>query len=113
MHTPFWAERLAHAVGVANVDGDGGRVRVRPGAPAEIADVVRIAGEIGAVIAVGENRAGDGVGAGERIVLDLGRMSSVLDLDETSLLVSAQAGVTFEALESLLAERSLTLGPLP
>src|SRR5690242_18050314 len=41
------------------------------------------------------------------------RMHNILHLDETSLLVTAQAGVTFQALEEELAARGLTLGPLP
>lgn len=101
---PFWADRLAHAVGAAHVAADGARVRVRPGAPAELVDVVRIAGEVSARV---------GVGIADGIDLDLARMCNVLHVDETSLLVSAQAGITLEALEATLAERGLTLGALP
>ncbi len=106
MNTPFWSDRLAHAVGAANVASDGGRVVVKPGAPAEIVDVVRIAAEVGALVGVV-------VPAAESVTLDLSRMHNVLHVDETSLLVSAQAGVTVDALERLLAERGMTLGPLP
>jgi FAD/FMN-containing dehydrogenase len=105
---PFWADRLAHAVGATHVLAESGRALVRPGAPAELCDIVRIAGEVGAHV---------GVGLGARnvdgIEVDLSRMCNVLDLDETSLLITAQAGITVEALEQLLGERGLTLGALP
>ena len=105
---PLWADRLVHAVGAAHVISDDGRALVRPGSPAELADVVRIAGEVGATVGVGlgiDNHGG--------IDVDLSRTCNVLYLDETSLLVAAQAGITVDALELLLAERALTLGPLP
>lgn len=105
---PFWADRLAHAVGATHVQTAGGRIVVQPGAPAEIVDVVRIAAEVGALVGVVVP-----AGVGDTITLDLSRMRNVLHVDETSLLVSAQAGVTVDALELLLAERGLTLGPLP
>jgi FAD/FMN-containing dehydrogenase len=106
--SPFWADRLVHAVGAVNVMSQSGRALVRPGAPAELCDIVRIAGEVGA-------RVGVGLGAGnhEGIDIDLSRMCNVLELDETSLLVSVQAGITVEALERILGERGLVLAPLP
>jgi FAD/FMN-containing dehydrogenase len=83
------------------------RALVRPGAPAELVDVVRIAGEVGTTVGVD-------VSAGQAgIVVDLSRMSNLLELDETSLLVTAQAGITVEALDLLLAERGLFLPSLP
>jgi FAD/FMN-containing dehydrogenase len=98
-------DRLSQAVGPAHATIlDGGRLSVRPGSAAEIVDVIRIAAEIGVSV---------GVGVTSGVALDLGRMCNVLHLDETSLLVSVQAGMTFEALESVLTERGLTLGPLP
>ncbi len=108
--SPFWADRLAHAVGAAHVLTQAGRALVRPGAPAELCDVLRIAGEVGARVGIG---VGADVGAGEGIELDLSRMCNVLDLDETSLLVSVQAGITVEALERKLAERGLQLDGVP
>jgi alkyldihydroxyacetonephosphate synthase len=104
MTAPLYVDRLAHAVGAAHVSVDGERVTVRPGAPAEIADVVRIAGEVSATV---------GIGVADGVALDLGRMRNVLHLDETSLLVEVQAGLTVEQLEIVLAERGLTLGPVP
>lgn len=97
-------ERLRHAVGAAHVSGEAGRVVVRPGSAAEIVDIVRVARELSAPL---------GVGARRGVALDLDRMHSVLHLDETSLLVSAQAGLTAAGLEAQLARRGLTLGPLP
>lgn len=101
---PFWSDRLAHAVGPVHVTKRGAQVRVQPGAPAELVDVLRVAAEVSATV---------GVGVEEGIDLDLSRMANVLHLDETSLLVSAQAGITAAALEARLRERGLTLGSLP
>src|SRR5215472_6286787 len=101
---PFWSDRLLHAVGASHVLAESGRALVRPGAPAELADVVRIASEVGASV---------GVDAGAGITVDLSRMCNLLELDETSLLASVQAGITVEALDLLLGERGLALPPLP
>jgi FAD/FMN-containing dehydrogenase len=100
----IYADRLAHAVGAQHVSVAGERVVVRPGAPAELADVVRIAAEVHAVV---------GVGVAVGLDLDLARMCNVLHLDETSLLCAVQVGIGVEKLETMLSERGLTLGPLP
>jgi alkyldihydroxyacetonephosphate synthase len=47
------------------------------------------------------------------VLVDLGRMASVLQLDETSLVVHAQAGIPVRALETALGRRGLTLGYFP
>jgi FAD/FMN-containing dehydrogenase len=96
-------DRLAQAVGRSHVSTHDTGVTVRPGSATEIADVLRVAGEVGLPV---------GVGARGGLSLDLDRMRNVLHLDETSLLVSVQAGMTFEELERLLGERGLTLGPM-
>ena len=105
---PFWADRLVHAVGANHVLAESGRALVRPGAPAELVDILRIAAEVGA-------RVGVGLGAGNRegVEVDLSRMCNVLHLDETSLLVSVQAGITVDALDRILGERGLALVGLP
>ncbi|MDB4967256.1 MAG: linked oxidase domain protein [Myxococcales bacterium] len=102
---PFWADRLVHAVGAAHVMSENGRALVRPGAPAELVDVMRIAGEVGAAVGIGLGAHNAG-----GIDVDLSRMCNVLYLDETSLTVTVQCGITVEALEHALGERSLTLG---
>jgi FAD/FMN-containing dehydrogenase len=96
-------DRLAQAVGRPHVSTHETGVTVRPGSATEIADVLRVAGEVGLAV---------GVGARGGVSLDLDRMRNVLHLDETSLLASVQAGMTFEELERLLGERGLTLGPM-
>lgn len=102
------AERLTHAVGAQHLSVDeAGRVAVRPGSAAEIVDVLRIAREVSAPTGIAGMHTQGGVG------LDLDRMRNVLELDETSLLVAAQAGLTAGALEALVNARGLTLGPLP
>jgi FAD/FMN-containing dehydrogenase len=107
-HGPFWADRLTHAVGAHNVLSERGRALVRPGAPAELVDVLRIAGEVGACVGVGL-----GAGNAEGIDVDLSRMCNVLHLDETSLVVTVQAGITVEALDRVLRERGLVVTGIP
>jgi FAD/FMN-containing dehydrogenase len=101
---PIYLDRLASAVGAPHVAWSGGPLVVRPGSAAEVGDVIRVAREVGSAV---------GLGGETPIEIDLGRMRNVLDLDETSLLLSVQAGVTLEELEELLGERGLTLGALP
>jgi alkyldihydroxyacetonephosphate synthase len=89
---------------------------VRPSSAAEIAQLVRLAGDRGAVvIPVGTaTRRPSGRGADRpRIILDVKRMTHVLHLDETSLVVQVQAGLTGLGLEELLLPRGLTIGDVP
>jgi FAD/FMN-containing dehydrogenase len=101
--TPLYFERLAAAVGEQHATADGGRSRARPGSAAEIADVLRVAREAGVTAGVGV----------APLSLDLSRMKTVLHLDETSLLVTVQAGITAEALDALLQPRGLATALLP
>ncbi|HZS42218.1 MAG TPA: FAD-binding oxidoreductase [Polyangia bacterium] len=104
MSRPLYASRLEAAVGAQHLDVHDGRSVVRPGSSAEIADVIRVARDAGVEVALGGRRG---------VALDLSRMRNILHLDETSLLVQVQAGITAEALDALLAERGLQLAPLP
>ncbi len=99
-------ERMHGAVGAlhTNLDVERCRLEVRPGSASEIVDVLRIAREASLPV---------GMRAQRGVALDLQRMCNVLHLDETSLLVQVQAGVTAAELEQMLQERGLTLGPLP
>ncbi|HEY7957018.1 MAG TPA: FAD-binding oxidoreductase [Polyangia bacterium] len=97
-------ERLAGAVGAQHLRTSDGAVTVHPGSAAEIADVMRVAREVNLPV---------GVGILCGCIIDLMRMHNILHLDETSLLVSVQAGITFDALEEEVSRRGLTLGPLP
>jgi FAD/FMN-containing dehydrogenase len=100
--TPLYFDRLAAAVGPKHVENQSGRLRARPGSAAEIADTLRVAREAGVTV---------GIGAAP-LSLDLSRMNSVLHFDETSLLVTVQAGMTAQLLEPLLQQRGLQLAPL-
>jgi alkyldihydroxyacetonephosphate synthase len=89
---------------------------VRPGAAAEIAEVMRLASTRGAqVVPVGtaSRRRGERRLGPPLIVIDMKRMHHVLHLDEMSLVVHAQAGLTGLALEELLLPRGLSLGDFP
>ncbi|HEY8144635.1 MAG TPA: FAD-binding oxidoreductase [Kofleriaceae bacterium] len=91
---------------------------VQPGSATEVAEIVALAGRAGAaVIPVGSGAravARDAApGSRPRLQVDSRRMSHVLHLDETSLVVHVQAGLTALALERILMPRGLTLGDFP
>jgi len=107
---------LVTAVGPEYVEvTDENTYRVRPGSAAEVAEVIRRAGAHRAAIhPVGaggraqisnENRA--------RVFISTRRLDQVLQLDEMSLLVHAQAGITGLELERILAPRGLSIGDYP
>jgi len=125
---------LAAAVGPEHVEALGGAehgYRVTPGSAAEVAEVIRRAGVHRAAIhpigAGGRGPRTDGartggvtpaasVAAGDRrprVHVATRRLDHVLQLDETSLLVHAQAGLTGLELERILAPRGLSVGDYP
>lgn len=98
--------------------GDAAAWLVQPGSATEVAEIVALAGRAGAaVIPVGGGARPPGreapAGARPRLYVDSRRMSHVLHLDETSLVVHVQAGLTAIALERILVPRGLTLGDFP
>ncbi|MBA3396276.1 MAG: FAD-binding oxidoreductase [Deltaproteobacteria bacterium] len=112
---------LADAVGAEHVEAiDELSYRVVPGSAAEVAEVIRRAGAHRAAI--------HPVGAGgraaklpvtrfdegrPRVMIATRRLDQVLQLDETSLLVHAQAGLTGLELERILNPRNLSIGDYP
>jgi alkyldihydroxyacetonephosphate synthase len=87
---------------------------VRPGTASEIAEVVRLAAKLGAVVLpVGTASRRPRTSSRPRILLDIKRLDHVTFLDETSLVVQVQAGATGLGLEELLRPRGLTLGDFP
>ncbi len=110
------ASRELAAVGVSTLPESGPPSWLaRPGSTAEIAALVRLAASEGAILVpVGTaSRKPSARGARPRILLDMRRLAHVLALDETSLVVQVQAGITGLALEELLVPRGLTLGDYP
>jgi len=107
---------LIDAVGAAHVEPlDGGSWRVTPGSAAEVAEVIRRSRAYRAAVhpigtgarptRVADPRA--------RVHISTRRLDQVLQLDETSLLVHAQAGLTGLDLERILGPRNLTIGDYP
>jgi FAD/FMN-containing dehydrogenase len=120
--------RLADVVGPthlssapADVDAFGGLAPVAvvwPGSPPEVAGVLRACSELG--VAVGVAGSGTRVarhwpvkGERQRIALDTRRMTNILDVDEVSLTVVTQIGITLRHLEEALRRQGLTLGLFP
>ena len=109
--------QLRDAVGAEYVAAlEPGTWRVAPGSPSEVAEVIRRAGEAKAAI--------HPVGAGgrqprglaperDRVFISTRRLDQVLQLDEMSLLVHVQAGLTGLELERVLGPRGLSIGDYP
>ncbi|HTJ41577.1 MAG TPA: FAD-binding oxidoreductase [Kofleriaceae bacterium] len=108
------AEELTRAVGHEHVKAlESAAWLVTPGAPPEVAEVVRIAHRNRiALVPVGTGSR-DAHATGARIHVQTRRMDHVVHLDETSLLVHVQAGITGLALEKILVPRGLTIGDYP
>ncbi|HEU4727876.1 MAG TPA: FAD-binding oxidoreductase [Kofleriaceae bacterium] len=107
---------LIDCVGAAHVEAmDGLNWRVTPSSAPEVAEVIRRARDHKAAV--------HPLGAGgrptriadERLRVHVAtrRLDQVLQLDETSLLVHAQAGLTGLDLERILAPRNLSIGDYP
>jgi alkyldihydroxyacetonephosphate synthase len=107
---------LTAAVGHEHVEElDAGNWRVTPGSAAEVAEVIRRAGSFKAAVhPVGAGgRPQRGIDDRLRVFLSTRRLDQVIELDETSLMVHAQAGLTGLALERILAPRNLSIGDYP
>lgn len=107
---------LIAAVGAEHVEElDAGNWRVTPGSAAEVAEVIRRGREHKAAIhPVGTGgRPQRGIGDRARVFLSTRRLDQILQLDETSLLVHAQAGLTGLDLARILAPRNLSIGDYP
>jgi alkyldihydroxyacetonephosphate synthase len=91
-------------------------VVVRPDSTAEVEGVVRIASEYRTPVV--PRGGGSGTQGGTfalygGIAVDLTRMNRILDIDETSLAVTVQAGIDGSVLEKELAGQGLTLPHYP
>lgn len=110
------ARDLVAAVGFEHVDElDTGAWRVTPGSAAEVAEVIQRAGAHAAAIhPVGAGgRPQRGAGDRQRVFISTRRLDQILQLDETSLLVHVQAGLTGLELSRILAPRNLSIGDYP
>ena len=107
---------LAVAVGADHVERiDDRMLRAAPGSAAEVAEVIRCAREHDAAVYP--------IGAATRlppqpatrtaVLVTTRRLDQVLQLDEASLIVHAQAGITGLELERILGPRSLSIGDYP
>ncbi|WCB94875.1 hypothetical protein DSM104299_03615 [Baekduia alba] len=89
---------------------------VRPSNAEEIAKVLRRAQACGVAVTpygAGSSVVGGAIPADGGILIDLRRMDRVLEFDEVSLLVTAEAGIKGDVLERWLNERGYTLGHFP
>ncbi|MFN2526877.1 MAG: FAD-binding oxidoreductase [Actinomycetota bacterium] len=93
----------------------GPEVVVRPRSVDDVAAVVRAAQSAGVPVVPrgGGSGVSGGVVADEGIVLDLREMNRVLDIDESSLTVTVEAGISGPELAGELARNGYTLGHEP
>ncbi len=112
-------QELATAVGPEHVEHTEHGFAVTPGSAAEVAEVIRRAAQLGAAVhPVGAGARPTRVdkdprGDRARVFVSTARLDQVLQLDEQSLLVHAQAGLSGLALERILAPRGLSIGDYP
>jgi FAD-linked oxidoreductase len=82
----------------------------RPGSEAELAEIVRRAGERGQPVrAVGSGHSFTDIACTDGVMVDLSGMDRLLAADPATGLVTAEAGITLRALGPLLAARGLAL----
>lgn len=116
--------QLVSALGREHVEhvtelGEPACYRVTPGSAAEVAEVIRRASTLGiAVHPVGTGGRPtkierDPQGERGRVFISTRRLDQILELDEQSLLVHAQAGLTGLDLERILSPRGLSIGDYP
>jgi len=88
----------------------GGLVAVQPGSTEEVQGVVRTANELGLPVYTLNDRYLRPADAGPKgVVLDFCRMTAIEKLDKRNLLVHAQRGLTFEALQKELDAQDLKI----
>lgn len=108
-------EKLIDVVGAEQVTPEAAHFHVLPGSASEIAALAEIAQthEL-TLIAVGKGRRSTPTDdMRTQLFVNMGRMNHVLHLDETSLLVHVQSGLTGLELEATLNKRGLSLGDFP
>jgi alkyldihydroxyacetonephosphate synthase len=89
---------------------------VHPGSPEEVAEIMKIAARYRIPVVPWGGGSGTQGGAGPvfgGILLDTKRMNKIIEINETSLTVTAQAGIIGAQLEWALNERGLTLPHYP
>ncbi len=109
----YWKALAARASGTPLGLPD---VAVLPSDEAGVAAVLRYANERSLPVVPrggGSGSQGGAVATGGGILLDLTRLDRIVDVDERSLTVTAEAGVNGEALERALNERGLMLPHYP
>jgi FAD/FMN-containing dehydrogenase len=127
-------DEMIAAVGAEHVEelGEEHGLRVSPGSAPEVAEVIRRAGAAGAAVhPVGaggrptrvsprSSASADSLHSGRdpkgdrpRVFISTSRLDQIVQLDEQSLLVHAQAGLTGLELERILAPRGLSIGDYP
>ena len=89
---------------------------VHPGSPQEISDIMEIANKYRIPVIPfggGSGTQGGALSVFGGIMLDLKRMDKIIEIDEQSLTVTAEAGLILSQLEWVLNEKGLTLPHYP
>ena len=109
----WWPRRLIQERGESPPETSG--VVVRPRSTEEVSKILGWAERTATPVVPFGNGSGvcGGIAPTRGVVLDLRSMNEIVDLDEKSLLVTAEAGVTGPQLRDHLNERGYTLGHEP
>ena len=89
---------------------------VHPGSPEEISEIMRIANNYDIPVVPwggGSGTQGGALSLYGGILMDIKRLDKIIEIDEESLTVTAQAGINGQQLEWALNERGLTLPHYP
>lgn len=109
-------ESLAEIVGVGRVSAHRSHIVVKPGTSEEISEMLKLANKMkipviprgGATGWWSNTRPADG-----GILIDMGRMNTVLMIDEDAMTVRTEAGITFSQLESALCAKGYRIVIFP
>ncbi len=109
--------KVSNIVGASNLKehaSSPSAIVARPSCTQEIVDLLHIANQSGlSVIPVGSDSPAKPTENTNTLIIDSSRMHHILEVNETSMTVRTQAGITLGNLEALLQPRDLTLGSFP
>ncbi len=89
---------------------------VQPHTTQEVSDVVKLCRKTGTALVpfgLGSGVCGGVQTSADQVLLDMGKMTKMISLDETNLLVTFQAGRNGLEAENLVAEKGFTIGHWP
>ncbi len=108
-------QRFASIVGIEHVSSkDNNCITVYPSSTSQVSSVLQAAQQLKMkVLPVGKERYQPDFSMDSIVFVSIVRMNEVTRLDEESMVVTAQAGITGQELKKVLKNRNLTIGNFP